>query len=531
MSTIQLGTLRFKILGFLGLGIASVGIIAILSVVNLSHKIDQYDELMRVEVTGKALADKINLNFKRQVQEWKNVLLRGADEENREKYWGRFLALHEAVQADSTAFLALGVGAKVDERMREFQNVHGQLLSQYRVGYGAFIDSDFSHQKGDQAVRGIDRAPTQLLADLSDELQALVLSVSAEMAQSASRAVLYGAVAIFLAILFSAYATLHYMNRDIVGPITALIDHLRQVSRGKFDDQLLYDRRDEIGRMSQAVELVRSNLHSICQEMSETRRDLDWVSDTLIGGTQRVSHASHELSDSAIAVARDADRAATEASGADTSTNQCLAAMSETVSVIKHSSERINSTSDVITGLANDAKNVRKVLDVIKSIAEQINLLALNAAVESARAGEQGKGFAVVAGEVRTLAARTKKSIEEIRVIIDQLSAGADDAVQAIQQGKTVTDSSVDLALAAESNLRLISESIVRVRHLNSDMTAAVSRQTQVIDDIAGSMDELSAVAEQNHPHSQIQAQQQVTLAEVKTRMNAVVQRLMGDAS
>ena len=63
--------------------------------------------------------------------------------------------------------------------------------------------------------------------------------------------------------------------------------------------------------------------------------------------------------------------------------------MSETVSVFKHSSERINSTSDVIAGLANDAKNFRKVLDVIKSIAEQINLLALNAAVESARAGEQ----------------------------------------------------------------------------------------------------------------------------------------------
>ena len=103
--------------------------------------------------------------------------------------------------------------------------------------------------------------------------------------------------------------------------------------------------------------------------------------------------------------------------------------------------------SEKLSQLTVDTEQVKAVLDIISEIADQTNLLALNAAIEAARAGEHGRGFAVVADEVRKLAERTQKSLEEVNVSISVIVQNVSNANGQMKENyafieKLVTDSS-----------------------------------------------------------------------------------------
>ena len=66
------------------------------------------------------------------------------------------------------------------------------------------------------------------------------------------------------------------------------------------------------------------------------------------------------------------------------------------------------------------AKRDCVVVNVITSVAEQINLLALNAIIEAVRAGS-GMSAAVVASGSEEPARKTAKSSEEIRAKIEEM--------------------------------------------------------------------------------------------------------------
>jgi len=90
----------------------------------------------------------INIDFKNQIQEWKNVLIRGSDDEQRKKYWDNFLNKHAAVQAETDKLIADVSNKALEQILAEFKMQHAQLLPLYKKGFTVFVESGYERGKG-----------------------------------------------------------------------------------------------------------------------------------------------------------------------------------------------------------------------------------------------------------------------------------------------------------------------------------------------------------------------------------------------
>lgn len=221
-------------------------------------------------------------------------------------------------------------------------------------------------------------------------------------------------------------------------------------------------------------------------------------------GSDLISRATLNLTSAMQGISENSESASATASEARDLAKQSNAEISETRKDIEKLAGNIDKTNQTIKTLDEETANIGSVLSVIQGIAEQTNLLALNAAIEAARAGEQGRGFAVVADEVRSLAAKTHDSTEEIHQMIERLQAGSGEAVKAMETSITSVNNSVDQITRLNTHITDMKSRIETVWDFNQKIASASGEQ-------------LSAISGVNERIQEIRSISGVTLDESKT--------------
>lgn len=350
-------------------------------------------------------------------------------------------------------------------------------------------------------------------------------------------------IAGIVTVLFIACAVLLIVVvRGIVKALRTGENALENVADGKLNadiDQRILNRKDEIGKIGQAILELKTKqveiITSIKEQSNELKNASDYLNERTNVGSDHIVQVERAVEEIALGAGNQAEETqhATEniivmGNMIEETVNE-IDAMNENAKYMKklgqnatetlQNLQRINQKTkesiEIIYEQTNttntSAQKIREATALITDIAEETNLLSLNASIEAARAGEQGRGFAVVAAQIQKLAEQSNESARQIETIINLLLSDSEKAVETMEEVKRTmddqsenvkkTDEQVNLVLGqVEQSIEAISvvaEKTARINDARISVTDTVQNLTAVAQENAASTQESAASVNQ----------------------------------
>ncbi|MFA6015231.1 MAG: methyl-accepting chemotaxis protein [Gallionellaceae bacterium] len=245
----------------------------------LNSKQNSVASMEEVGTQGFALdmAYKSQVHFKEQVQEWKNILLRGHDPAQFEKYLKQFNERGELVQSDlhtlKPVMEQIGIST---EGVESLLNAHEGLMKSYHQALKSYdVNNTQSGIVVDALVKGIDRKPTELMGELVTQIQEDTqagLSSTFDKLEHDSRQQLQVSIAVMSISLMLALGLSILILRSVLRPLHQATGALGEIAQGNYRVPISTQGNSEIGRMLNAMKSMETMLGF---DVVEARRTAD----------------------------------------------------------------------------------------------------------------------------------------------------------------------------------------------------------------------------------------------------------------
>ena len=345
----------------------------------------------------------------------------------------------------------------------------------------------------------------------------------------------------------------------ITKPISTLNDVAQELAKGNLDVSLKIHSDNEIGELSDSIQLTVDRLKKYINYINEITYALNRLADgklkftlkydyagdfskvkeglinisesmqnimtDIINTSSQVSAGSEDLAKAAQSIAEGAttQSASVEELVATTTavtdqvkenTAAAQVAADETLKVtdmMRNSKDQMSLMTEAMNKITQTSNEVVGIIKTIEDIADQTNLLALNASIEAARAGEAGKGFAVVASEIGSLAEESSKAANTTKDLIGI-------SINEIEHGNQIVNDVV-------TSIQEVMEAVQKVNEMISKSSETYVQQEQSMEQLEIGIEEISKGVEDNSAAAEETSATSEELAAQATTLEQLVQR------
>ncbi|MBI5822108.1 MAG: MCP four helix bundle domain-containing protein [Verrucomicrobia bacterium] len=475
----------------------------------LSGEFDQLAESYNRTERGKTLrygaalnqavltAKEAQVEFKEQIQEWKNILLRGHAAEEFQKYQASFDKQEKTVQTLLAQLQGLNRDLGLETAVvAKLAATHIELGTKYRDALKSYSQTNAEAAKVvDRLVKGMDRPVTDAFEtaitsvkkanDKAQELKTGLDRQALEVCRASQQKV---------ETLLDRIQTSHVQQAEI--------ESKQATQLGAFFKSF------------SVIAILMGLAVGVALAWLITRsitRPIKAVATTLAAGADQTASASGQISVASQSLAEGASEQAASLEETSSSLEEMSSMIKKNAENAQKAKELANQArvagdtgstdmkemSSAMSAIKASSDDTAMIIETINEIAFQTNILALNAAVEAARAGEAGMGFAVVADEVRNLAQRCAQAAKEITGKIKDAGAKSQNGVNI---GAKVAKSLDEIVIKARQVDELVAEVAAASKEQAQGITqvnTAVSQMDKVTQSNAASAEESASAAEE----------------------------------